>query len=278
MTVGVVAVAFGAPDLLRTCLSPVASLPVVVIDNSSLPAVRAVCQDLGVPYVDAGRNLGFAAGANRGIRELWDRHGRLDVLLLNPDAVLTPSDVQALHGALQEQPRTAAVSPALTGEQGPQRTGWPFPAPGRMWREAFGLLGHRRAEVDWVVGAALLLNASALEELGLFDERFFLYAEETDWQRRAVLAGWSVRLVPEVTVHHVGAGTSGDTRRREVLFHAGQETYLRKWAGARGWQSYRAAALLAAALRSPLPGARGASARLRVRLYARGPRRAAGLS
>ena len=270
--------AYGAPELLRRALEPVAGLPIVVIDNSSLAAVRAVCDGLDVPYVDASANLGFAAGANLGVQDLWRKHGRVDVLLLNPDAVLTPADVRTLQVALHRDARTAAVAPALEGADGPQRAAWPFPAPGRMWREAFGLLGTSRHQADWLVGAALLLNARAIEEIGPFDERFFLYGEETDWQRRAVLAGMAVRLVPEVTVEHVGAGTSGDLRRREALFHAGQETYIRKWAGALGWQSYRAAALVAAVIRSPLPGARGASARLRVGLYARGPRRVAGLT
>ena len=174
--------------------------------------------------------------------------------------------------------RTAAVAPLLTGPEGPQRAGWPFPAPRRLWREAFGLLGTARDDVDWLVGAALMIRGSAYEQVGPFDERFFLYCEETDWQRRAVLAGWSVRLVPEVTVQHVGAGTSSDLRRREALFHAGQETYVRKWFGVRGWWSYRLAALVAAAGRSVLPGARGAAARSRFRLYVRGPRRMAGLA
>ena len=278
MNVGVVVVAFGASDLLRQTLEPIAGLPLVVIDNSSLSAVKAVCDELRIPYVDAGANLGFAAGANLGVRELWSRHGPVDVLLLNPDAVLAEADVHTLHTALHDGPSTAAVAPALSGAHGPQRPCWPFPAPGRMWREAFGLLGARRDDADWLVGAALLLSARAIEEIGPFDERFFLYGEETDWQRRAVLAGWAVRLVPEVTVDHVGGGTSGDPRRREALFHAGQETYIRKWAGPVGWQSYRAAALVAAGIRTPLPGARGASARLRVGLYARGPRRVAGLT
>lgn len=277
MSVGVVVVAYGAPDLLDEALAGVQGLPVVVVDNSSLEAVRSVARDRRAHYVDPGRNLGFGAGVNLGVRELWSQQGRTDVLLLNPDAVVRPGDVAALHDALHARPGTAAVSPLVHGADGPQRVSWPFPSPRRMWREALGLLGASRQDAEWLVGAALMLAAPAYEAVGPFDERFFLYCEETDWQHRAVLAGWSVQLVPEVSVAHVGGGTSSDPSRREALFHAGNETYVRKWFGARGWHSYRAAALLAAAVRSVLPGERGAAARHRVRLYARGPRRVAGL-
>ena len=277
MKVGVLLVAFGAVDLLEQALRPVTELPIVVVDNSSLAVIRELCGRHGVPYVDPGRNLGFAAGVNLGFSELRRQHGPLDVLVLNPDAVVSTGQIERLHQALRAVPRRAAVAPALAGPEGPQRVAWPFPAPARMWRESLGLLGTSRHDADWLVGAALLISAEAYQEIGPFDERFFLYCEETDWQRRAVMQGWSVELVQDVVVEHVGAGTSSDPAWREALFHAGNETYIRKWFGDRGWASYRLAALAGAAGRSLLPGARGAAAKMRVRLYLRGPRRAAGL-
>lgn len=273
---GAVVVAYGAPELLRAALAPLDGLDVVVVDNSSLAAVQAVCAATGARYVDPGSNLGFAAAANAGVRELWRATGERDVLLLNPDAELAAADVDRLQAALLAEPRTAAVAPCLDGPDGEQRATWPWPEPRRMWREALGLLGDDRHRGDWLVGAALMVSAQAYREVGGFDERFFLYAEETDWQRRAVAQGWRVRLVPEVRAAHVGAGTSDDPVRREALFQAAAETYVRKWFGARGWASYRSAALTGALLRSPLPGRRGAAARRRAVLYARGPRRAAG--
>lgn len=275
MTPGVVVVAYGSPDLLCEALAPLGDLPVVVVDNSSSEAVRAVCADAGAAYVDPGKNLGFAGGVNVGVRELWATAGRRDVLLLNPDAVLPADDVLLLHDALRSQPRTAAVAPRLVGPEGAQRVAWPWPAPGRMWREALLLLGSDRDRGDWLVGAVLLISADALDEVGPFDERFFLYAEETDWQRRAVDAGWTVHAVDTVVARHVGAATSTDLRRRETLFHAAGEIYIRKWYGAGGWALYRAAALLGAVLRSVQPGERGARARRSAYLFARGPRRVA---
>lgn len=273
MRPGVVVVAFGTPDLLVRALDPLAALDVVVVDNSSRSEVREVCRTRGVRYVDPGTNLGFATAVNRGIRTF--EAGR-DVLVLNPDAVLTADGVDALSVALRAGTRRAAVAPRLVGPDGEQRPSWPWPSPGRMWREALGL-ATTRASGDFLVGAALLLNGEALRDVGPLDERFFLYAEETDWQRRAVAGGWEVHLVDSVTAWHEGGGTSTDTARREALFHAGTETYVRKWFGSGGWASYRVASLVGALLRSALPGVRGATARSRVVLYARGPRRVARL-
>jgi GT2 family glycosyltransferase len=129
-----------------------------------------------------------------------------------------------------------------------------------------------------VIGAVLLLRWDALSQVGLFDERFFLYAEEVDWQRRALALGWRSAVCDEVVASHIGAGTSDDPLRREALFHAAHETYIRKWYGRRGWWVYRTAACLGAAARAAvLPGGRRAEARRRALLYLRGPRRSASL-
>ena len=87
-----------------------------------------------------------------------------------------------------------------------------------------------------MIGSVLLLRAEALDQVGALDERFFLYAEETDWAYRAHRLGWRHAAVHEVRAVHVGAGTSGDAARREAHFHASQERYLRKHYGALGWQ------------------------------------------
>lgn len=267
----VLVVAYGATEDLARCVSTLGGVfDVTVVDNAGSAACRAVVAEAGAAYVDPGANLGFAAGVNRGLAAIgqpWP-----DVLLLNPDAMIEATAVGALHARLRSTPRAGVASPALTGPDGvDQRVGWPFPSPLRMWREAVGL-GRLSAPVGFLVGAVLLLRAEALAEVGLFDERFFLYAEETDWQRRANDAGWTMLSCPEVVACHRGAGTSTDPILREARFHCGTETYIRKWHGAIGWQSYRVAALLGAVLRSarPAPAARS-DARDRIVLYARGP-------
>jgi GT2 family glycosyltransferase len=269
----VVVVAYGAPELLRRALTPLVGLPVTVVDNSSLPDIAALCVELGVRYLDPGRNGGFAAGVNAALAD------RLlpaaDVLLVNPDAEISAGEVAVLHRALRAEPDLASVGPSQADGNGrPARVSWPFPSPRAAWREAIGL-GSAKRGPRYVIGSVLLLHADALRQLGGFDERFFLYAEETDWAYRAHRLGWRHREVTEVTAMHVGGGTSTDSTVRDARFYASQERYFRKHYGVLGWQSTRVAQVLGSAVRGVvLPGERGRAARARSRTYLDGPIRA----
>ena len=268
--VEIIVVAFGSPGLLRETLEPVRELPVTVVDNSSLPEIAALCGELGVRYLDAGANHGFAAGVNYGLSHR--QHPHADVLLLNPDARIEAPEIALLQARLLAEADIASVGPAQVDEQGRRaRVEWPFPSPLNAWREAIGL-GRCQHGARFVIGSVLLLRSEALAQVGGLDERFFLYAEETDWAYRAHRLGWRHVLAPEVHAVHLGAGTSSDDRRREAHFHASQERYFRKHFGAPGWQATRAAVWVGALVRSAiLPGERGLLARRRAALYRLGP-------
>jgi GT2 family glycosyltransferase len=273
--VEVVVVAYGTPELLERCLTTLgAGISVTVVDNSSDPEVRSAAERHGATYLDPERNLGFAAGVNLGLGRC---RSSADVLLLNPDATIDRAGVDALVRCLHARSDRACVAPAQldpsTGE--PARVAWPLPTPFGAWVEAVGF-GRLRRGHQFMIGSVLLLRRSALIELGRFDERFFLYAEETDWQRRASRRSWSSAVCMQAIADHEGAGTSRDARRREALFHAGQETYIRKWHGAVGWWCYRAAAFAGAAGRMlVLTGRRRREATRRALIYLEGPRRCA---
>src|SRR5690606_33812669 len=266
----VIVVAYGAADLLRGALTPVAGMPVTVVDTSSLPEIAALCAELGVRYCDPGANLGFGAAVNRALGDRLVPGG--DVLLLNPDAEVSADAIHRLHDVLRSEPDLASVGPVQTDPSGRRaRVEWPFPAPHRSWLEALGL-GRFAGGPRFVIGSVLLLRAEALEQVGGFDERFFLYAEETDWAYRAHQLGWRHRSVPDATAVHAAAGTSSDPRRREAHVHASQERYLRKHFGPVGWQSARLAAIVGAMIRQVLlRGERSADARRRAALYRLGP-------
>jgi GT2 family glycosyltransferase len=205
------------------------------------------------------------------------------VLLLNPDAVVAPAVVEQLHRALEASPRLACVAPAQHASGSPtmDRVCWPFPTPARAWLEAIGL-GRFQRSCDFLIGSILLLRGAALIDVGGFDERFFLYAEETDWQYRAAQKGWGVELCSDLDAIHAGAGTDHDERRRTLRFHAGIERYVRKWYGGRGWLVFRVGSIVGATIRSVvLIGPRRRAAAERRRLYMSGPdnraRRAAAL-
>jgi glycosyltransferase involved in cell wall biosynthesis len=270
----VLVIAYGPPDDLDACLADLGDeLPVTVVDNSSSLRTREVALRHGARYVDAGRNRGFAGGVNLGLRTLADAGlADRDVLLLNPDARLAARGVRQMQETLHSTPRIAAVGATQTNpENGEEvQVWWPFPTPSSAWFEAVGL-GKLRCRHDFAIGSALLLNAQALTELGPLDERFFLYAEETDWQRRARSAGWGIRVAP-VGATHVGAGAGGDPRVREGHFYASAERYIRKHFGPGGWQVYRAANILNAMIRGLLlNGERRTEPMRRLRLFLRGP-------
>jgi GT2 family glycosyltransferase len=276
-----IVVAYHGAEDLDHCLAAVGHREVTVVDNSSSPDVRGVTIARNANYIDPGRNSGFAAAVNLALRDL-DGVTPRDVLLLNPDAVITSSAIDGLAAQFHavDNERVAALSPRLVGADGhSQRVEWPFPSPMRAWAEAIGMGDRIPGTPTFVIGAALLLRWEALREVGLFDERYFLYAEEVDWQRRAQSLGWTSAVSSSVTARHLGAGTSSDLLFRELLFHAAHETYIRKWHGAAGWTSFRTAACLGAAGRAMvLRGQRRAEAARRARIYLRGPRRSVALA
>lgn len=206
----VIVVAFHAALALEHCLGSLGgSLPVLVVDNSSDPDVRAVSGRSGASYVDARCNRGFGAGVNLGLRRIL-RGPPTDVLLLNPDAQFSARQAESLASRFQQPgwDRVGTVAPRVVDLDGSeQRVMWPFPSPFRAWVEAAGA-GRLNRQRDFAIGAVLLLRWEALLDVGLFDERFFLYAEEADWQRRAAGMGWQARASVEEEACHEGAGTS----------------------------------------------------------------------
>lgn len=231
--VALLVVAYGQPELLQRSLASVRPLSGVVVDNSNDDAVRRVVEQHGSAYVTTGANLGFAGGVNRGLAELAHRAPTEYVLLLNPDATLQTDQLDRLVATMRGSAGLAAVAPTLLSPAGRREpTVWPGPSPSEAWSGAFGI--RRRPTFTFLNGAVLLLSRRALNEVGGFDERFFMYAEECDWQYRAVRTGWRVVHVPEATAVHVGGATSSNPRRRLHLFHTSAALYIEKWYGRRG--------------------------------------------
>jgi GT2 family glycosyltransferase len=274
----VVVVAYGRRELLARALGALQPqdsgqmYPVVVVDNSSEDEIRRIAASYGARYVDPGTNLGFAAAVNLALVNR-DKPSS-DVLLLNPDAEVDPATVAQLQRRLHAEARLACVAPAQLSPEGrAQRVAWPFPTPLRAWLEAVGL-SRISARAEFLTGSVLLLNAAALGEVGPLDERFFLYAEETDWQRRARELGWGSRLCQDLSARHIGAASSeADKDGRDLLFAAAVETYFRKWYGRPGWELARSAIVVGALVRAlVVPRSRPAALR-RASLYATGPLR-----
>ena len=247
MPLAVLVVSYRRADLLARCLDSVAKhlpdAPVLVWDNASDGS--AGIRELAASYPEvrwtfAERNAGYAAAVNALAGQLTEP---ADLLLLNPDAELT-GPLTACRAALAGD-RVAAVSPTVADPGG----GRPWDVARREQTVLRALVSHtgyadrlrgtrfsdryagRPDEVSgYLSGCCLLISAAAWRELGPFDERFFVYGEEAQWQRRARGAGWTLRLVDELDVRHGDRGTVADdpvaAARGADLLRAGQAELL----------------------------------------------------
>jgi N-acetylglucosaminyl-diphospho-decaprenol L-rhamnosyltransferase len=218
-----VVVTYDAMPYVERCLESLRSYEAVVVDHGStdgtldlvrgrFPEVRVVEQE----------NLGLAAGWNRGVRET----SAPLVLILNADAWLVEDAGDRLASFAEEHERAGFVAPRLLNPDGTlQPSVRAFPTPWRLATEYLFLrklapgskalnafygagFGHDVVrEIDFAKGAAFLLRRAAFEEVGPFDEAFFLFSEETDWCYRAHEAGWQVVFYPEAEAVHVGGAS-----------------------------------------------------------------------
>jgi len=225
-TIDVIVVSYNSREHLRACVEPLASLGhvnVVVVDNASPDGSLDAVHGLPLTVIQNERNGGFAYGCNTG----W-RAGRApNVLFLNPDARVDASALDALTVPLENDDRVGAVAPRIVHEDGSldfsQRR---YPRLRSTYAQALFL--HRlfpqaswtdevvrddeqyvrQGSPDWVSGAAVMVRRSVLEELGGFDERFFMYCEDTDLCKRVWDLGRGIRYEPEAIVMHVGGGSA----------------------------------------------------------------------
>lgn len=207
---------------------------ITVVDNDSRDGSYEKMRDTvlargwsdRVRVVASDHNGGFGAGNNVAIRlGLPDGSAPDFVYLLNSDAFPEPDSVRALLDAMLAHPHCGFAGGYTFGQDGVyHNTAFRFPGILSEFESAastgpisFLLRRHIVAipepaesmEVDWLAGASLLIRRQALDEIGLFDERFFLYFEETDLCLRAQRAGWPARYVKESRIMHIGSVSTG---------------------------------------------------------------------
>jgi len=270
--VTVVVVTLNAARYLERCLASVSSHPTIVVDHGSTDGtLELVRERFPHALLVEQENRGLAAGWNTGL----DRARRRYALLLNADAWAVDDAVERLVAFADGRPDAAVVGPLLRNPDGSlQRSARGFPTSWRLATEylflrklaprsralnAFyaGDFDHRSVhEAEFLMGACLLVRRAAAEEVGLVDERFFLFNEETDWCYRFRAAGWNVLFFPGAEVVHVGGATHGGR-----LLHENVRSTLRFLAKHRGEaeaERARRLLLVALALRGLVfPGERG---------------------
>jgi len=257
LNISIVIVSWNVADLLRDCLlsveaegrlEPGLEIEVVVVDNASKDdTLEMLSREFSwVKIISNTKNLGFAAACNQGIAYSNGDY----VLLLNPDTMLLPGALHSMVEYIQEHPKVAAVGPKLLNSDNtvqPSRRRFPKLATGlvestiiQRWVPSLELL--RRfymedvpdtvmQEVDWLVGACILLRREALRTVGMLDERFFMYFEELDWFYRARVLGWKAVYIPDAQViHHYGRSSAQNLVRRHSNFNSSKcKFYAKHW-------------------------------------------------
>jgi N-acetylglucosaminyl-diphospho-decaprenol L-rhamnosyltransferase len=231
-------------ELLLACLESLqgTEVEVVVLDNASEDGSAAAVRERfpSVRVIEQRHRAGFGANHNTVIRATTGRY----VFVLNEDTTSEDWGFERMVSHLDTNPRVAALGPRLVYPDGRlQASAWRFPSPATT---VFGLLtlgragilqsgGNETRDVDWAMAAALLVRREALDEIGLFDEEFFIYSEETDLARRLRRAGWRTQYFPEVTVvHHESQFSAGIPERRINEMWRGRHRYWRKHHSAAG--------------------------------------------
>ena len=205
------------------------TVEIIIVDNDSRDGLDMVVRSFGArnPYlpvtlVQNERNLGFAAGCNRGIYRSRGRY----VALLNPDTQVVDGALQKMVAWLDAQPGVGVAGPRLLNENGsvqPSVRRLPLladqilvmlklhhlapklPPLRRYLHEGFDY--SRAADVEQVMGAAFFIRRECLEAVGPLDERFFTWFEEVDYCRRALQAGWRVTYAPVASIVHLGGAS-----------------------------------------------------------------------
>jgi len=271
----IVIVAWNTRALLEKCLVSVVGASreiaghteVIVVDNASSDCTVQMVREQfpGVTVISNAVNVGFAAANNQALRQAAGRY----LLLLNPDTEIAPGALGRLAEFLDSHPSAAAVGPRLVGTHGESQVSC-FPRP-TLAREAWRLFHCDRLvawasypqarlnsripqQVDTIQGACLLIRKTALAQIGLLDERFFIYTEEVDLCRRIAEAGWQIFWVPEALVlHHGGASTRQVGTPMFLELYRSKVEYFRKHSGPRGVLVYKAVLLAASIARLSLP-------------------------
>jgi GT2 family glycosyltransferase len=253
----IVIVTWNTRDLVLACLEsieaelaaggapPGLATETLVVDNGSSDGTIAAIEHHHpwARVVSLPRNVGFAAGANAGLREALGRYA----LLLNSDARLVPGVLRRCVEYLDAHPGVGVVGPQLLNPDGSKQNSihnFPMLATELLPKGVFQFLFPRRfpswrwagdepIDVEAVVGAAMFLRASLLREVGPLPEDYFFFLEETEWCLRVRSAGWRIVHFPGAFVVHLSGGSS--KRKNPALtrieYHRSLYRFFRKFRG-----------------------------------------------
>lgn len=250
----VIIVSWNVRELLQACLQSLEpartnlELEVIVVDGNSADGSAAmVRENFAWVTVDARPdNVGFPKGNNIGIEQSSGRY----VLLLNPDTEIVDDALEQMVAYMDAHADVGVLGGQLRYPDGSiQSSRRRFPTLMTAYFESTWLEPYAPpilleqyyvtdkpddeiSDVDWVVGACLLVRREAIEQVGVMDADYFMYSEELDWCRRIKMAGWRVVYFPPAQViHHEGKSSEQVVTSRHIYFQQAKLRYFRKYHG-----------------------------------------------
>jgi GT2 family glycosyltransferase len=243
MSLSILLISWNTRKLLSDCLTSIYNHPpnsyfeIWVVDNASTDGTQDILRENfpQVHLIENNHNPGFAVANNQALSMIDTEY----VILLNPDTVVKPGALNTLINYLNKNPLVGAAGPRLlNSDSSLQVSCYVTPTlfretlrlshldrlwPGASYRVHRWDLSLPR-EVDVIQGACMILRKEALDQVGLFDERFFMYTEEVDLCYRLQQAGWQVHWLPQAEVVHLG-GQSTSQAAPEMFIHLYQSKH-----------------------------------------------------
>lgn len=271
MDLSIIIVNWNSKEYLRNCIASILAttrgieFEIVVIDNASFDGCDQMLRQYypQVRFIQSNHNLGFAKANNAAFRESCGRY----ILFLNPDTELVAPAVNIMFDYLQRLPNAGAVNCKLLNADKTIQTSciqsFPtilnqlldsellraFRPKSPLWGMA-PLFGAENGpeEVEALSGACLMLKRTLFEQVGLFSEDYFMYAEDIDLCYRIRQAGYKNYYVPNTTVVHLGGGSmqKGPSDFSVVIMHESVWRFMRKTRGKLYGLAYRASTLISA--------------------------------
>lgn len=241
--ISTVIVNYNAGSLLTKCVHTALkqSHHIIVVDNASTDTSlyelnTQFPQEERLEIMRTGLNLGFAAACNIGLKKAKSPY----ILFLNPDCILQDNTLQRLMNVLESNHQVGMAGGLLTNLDGSEQGGGrrAIPTPWRSFVRAFGLyrlqkfwpdlfadfhlheqpLPNSPIEVEAISGALMLVRREAIDDVGLWDEGYFLHCEDLDWCMRFRQKGWKILFVPDAPVIHY-KGVCSQSRPIFVAWH-----------------------------------------------------------
>ena len=248
----VVIITLNNKDILEACIASVKehtkriSYEIIVTDNGSTDGTADMLRSRypDVCIIENRKNLGFSAANNKGLKNANGRY----CLVLNDDTYIDEDAFSKLAEYMDKHENVAAAGPKLMNIDGTIQKQGSFLTAGK-WSSKVPV------EVDFLIGACLMIRTSVLDEVGYFDENLFFYNDDLDLCKRIKNKGFKIVYVPDSSVYHYGGFSSkkAGNRALEIEGIRGGLYFCRKHYGPVAYQIYRAFIIIASLMMSILP-------------------------